>query len=204
MSYTYLIASSALVLEHNRAWNHSYIIMNIIINITCMVVHKFIHYYVSVEQTIIILIHFTESPRWSNPENNHIMTDVRTSDSLGVVRVPYGLNRSPWVENLPYPLDADNKRHEHLRLAYSVTWRSLTAWIVLTMRTPCIPLAWIARDMPPTIYINHGLVVHKGLTYSCLHVYLGTLIDPINGKVLLDHACKFLIIVERLTNQTTT
>jgi hypothetical protein len=68
-----------------------------------IIVHKFIHYYVSVEQTIIILVHFTESPGWSNPEYNPIMTDVRTSDSLDVVWVPCGLNRSPCVENLLYP-----------------------------------------------------------------------------------------------------
>jgi hypothetical protein len=71
---------------HNHKPNH---------DISYTIVHKFIHYYVSVEQTVIILIHFTESPGWSNPENNPIMTDVRTSDSLDVVRVPYGLNRSP-------------------------------------------------------------------------------------------------------------
>jgi hypothetical protein len=64
-------------------------------NMSYTIVHKFIHCYVSVEQTIIILVHFMESPEWSNPENNPIMTDVRTSDSLGVVRVPCGLNRSP-------------------------------------------------------------------------------------------------------------
>jgi hypothetical protein len=40
------------------------------------------------------------------------------------------------------------------------------------------------------------LVIHAGLTYSCLHVYLGTLIDPISGKVLLVHACTFLTMVE--------
>jgi hypothetical protein len=59
--------------------------------------HEYIHlnHYVSVEQSNIILIRFTESPGWSNPEYTPIMTDVRTSDSLGVVRVPYGLNRSP-------------------------------------------------------------------------------------------------------------
>jgi hypothetical protein len=55
------------------------------------------------------------------------MTDVRTSDSLGVVRVPYGLNHSPWVENLPYPPDVDNERHEHLYLVLALiimhTWK---------------------------------------------------------------------------------
>jgi hypothetical protein len=66
-----------------------------------------------------------ESPGWSNPEYNPIMTDVRTSDSLGVVRVPYGLNCSPWVENLPYPPDVDNKRHEH---RHAVIILVLTSW----------------------------------------------------------------------------
>jgi hypothetical protein len=49
-------------------------VINIIIVITYMIVHKFIHY-VSVEQTFIILIHFTEIPGWSNPEYNPNMTD---------------------------------------------------------------------------------------------------------------------------------
>ena len=67
------------------------------------------------------------APGGVTPRTIPYMTDVRTSDSLGVVRVPYGLNRSPWVENLSYHPDVDNKRHEHLRLVYSVTCGSLTA-----------------------------------------------------------------------------
>jgi hypothetical protein len=80
--------------------------------------YKFINSYVSVEQSNIYLVRFTESPGWSNPEYTPIMTDVRTSDSLGVVRVPYGLNHSPWVENLSYPPDVDSERHEHLHFLY--------------------------------------------------------------------------------------
>jgi hypothetical protein len=48
--------------------NHEH---NVIIIISYINVSKFIHYYVSVEQTI-ILVHFTDSPGWSNPEYNPI------------------------------------------------------------------------------------------------------------------------------------
>jgi hypothetical protein len=52
-----LVASNALVLKHGLAWTHS-TCHNIIIFISYINVSKLIHY-VSVEQTVIILILFT-------------------------------------------------------------------------------------------------------------------------------------------------
>jgi hypothetical protein len=135
------------------------IVVHWIIIITYMVVHKFIHY-VSVEQTVIILIHFTESPGWSNPENNP------RHDRCTYIGLPRC--RAGPLQLEPFPLDREPpispwRGYQETRAptsSYSVTCGSLAAWTVPIMRTPCIPLAWIARDMPPT-YNSHGLVVHE-------------------------------------------
>jgi hypothetical protein len=91
--------------------------------------HKYIHlyHYVRVEQSNINLVHFTENPGWSNPEYTPIITDVRTSDSLSVVRTnTYILN-------------------------YSVPCDPLTEPSPFPSREPLesIP-SWITRDMAPT------------------------------------------------------
>ena len=69
------------------------IIVHGTIIITYINVTKFI--YVSVEQTLLSWFILRIVPGGVTPKSIPYMTDVRTSDSFGVVRVPCGLNRSP-------------------------------------------------------------------------------------------------------------
>jgi hypothetical protein len=61
-----------------------------------------------VDQTTLSWFILRRAPGGVTPRTIPYMTDVYTSDSLGVVRVPYGLNRSPWVENPLYPDDSQS------------------------------------------------------------------------------------------------
>jgi hypothetical protein len=60
-------------------------------------------------------------------------------------------------------------------------------------------LAWITRDMAPTSFILVLFIQERFLTYARLLIYLGSGIDPINGKL---HTCSYLSYAKRLTHQS--
>jgi hypothetical protein len=103
--------------------------------------------------------------------------------------------QAPLAELIPYS--------RHLHYVYSVTCGPpCGAYPVPIMRTPWDPnIAWITRDMAPTSFIIVIiLIIRVRLNLYTFLIYLGSGIDPISGKL---HAYSFLIIVERLTYQTT-
>jgi hypothetical protein len=69
------------------------IVVHRIIIITYINVLKFIHRLALNKQLSGFILRIV--PGGVTPRSIPYMTDVRTSDSLGVVRVPCGLNRSP-------------------------------------------------------------------------------------------------------------